>query len=144
MITPYQKPPIPELRTFGFIFAVFFVLVFGAVIPMLRNDLGLLFSNLDLWPRWPWIVGAVVAAWALLHPASLYLLQRPWMIFADVAGWVNTRIILVLLFYGLILPIGFIMRLFGYDPMQRKIDRQCQSYRKLCKPQDREHMRHPY
>jgi hypothetical protein len=85
-----------------------------------------------------------VGAWAALHPVSLHLLQRPWMIFADVAGWVNTRIILILLFYGLILPIGLIMRLFRYDPMQRKIDRQCQSYRKLCKPQEREHMRHPY
>jgi hypothetical protein len=144
MITPYQKPSSAELRSFGFIFAIFFILVFGAVIPMLRNDLAVLFSDFSLWPRWPWMVAAVVAAWAALHPASLHLLQRPWMIFADVAGWVNTRIILILLFYGLILPIGLIMRLFRYDPMQRKIDRQCQSYRKLCKPQEREHMRHPY
>ena len=144
MITLYQKPTDAELRTFGFIFAVFFVLVFGALIPMLHSDWGTLFSDLSLWPRWPWIIAAVVALWAGLHPGSLHLLQRPWMIFADIAGWVNTRIILVLLFYGLILPIGFIMRLFGYDPMQRKIDRQTQSYRKLCKPQGREHMRHPY
>ena len=144
MITPYQKPTSVELRTFGFIFAVFFVIVFGAVIPMLRNDLSLLFTDLGLWPRWPWIVGAVVVAWAAIHPASLHLLQRPWMIFADVAGWVNTRIILILLFYVLILPIGLMMRLFRYDPMQRKIDKQTLSYRKLCKPQDREHMRHPY
>lgn len=144
MISAYQKPGEKELRSFGFLFAAFFVLVAGVVIPMIRQDLGALFSGLDLWPRWPWAVGLVISAWAAVHPASLYLLHRPWMVFADVAGWVNTRIILVLLFYVLILPIGFIMRLFGYDPMQRKIDKDLQSYRKLCKPQDREHMRHPY
>jgi len=132
------------LRTFGFLFAVFFVLVIGIVVPMLREDLGLLFSDPGLWPRWPWATGGVVFAWAVLHPASLHLLHRPWMIFADIAGWVNTRIILILLFYVLILPMGLIMRLFGYDPMRRKIDRELQSYRRVRAPQDREHMRHPY
>ena len=144
MITAYHKPGKNELRSFGFLFAVFFILVIGIVIPMIRYDLAALFSDLTMWPRWPWAVGAVVFTWAAIHPASLYLLHRPWMLFADVAGWVNTRIILVLLFYVLILPIGLIMRLFGYDPMQRKIDKDLQSYRKLCRPQDREHMRHPY
>jgi len=144
MISAYQKPAAGELRTFGFVFAVFFVLVIGVLIPMLRQDLGLLFADLSLWPRWPWVTGGVVFAWAALHPASLHLLHRPWMIFADIAGWVNTRIILILLFYVLILPIGLIMRLFGYDPMQRKIDKELPSYRNICEPQDREHMRHPY
>ena len=144
MISAYHKPGKSELRSFGFLFAVFFILVIGVVIPMIRQDIGVLFTDLSLWPRWPWVVGAFVAAWAALHPSSLHLLHRPWMVFADVAGWVNTRIILVLLFYVLILPIGFIMRLFGYDPMQRKIDKDLQTYRKQCEPQDREHMRHPY
>ncbi len=144
MISVYQKPDAKGLRVFGLLFAAFFILVIGLLIPMLRHDLGLLFTDAGLWPRWPWAVGGVVAAWALLHPASLYLLHRPWMVFADVAGWVNTRIVLILMFYALILPIGLIMRLFGYDPMQRKIDTQLTTYRSQRKPQSREHMRHPY
>lgn len=144
MINAYQKPSVSELRKFGFLFAVFFVLVLGIVVPMIRNDFSGLFSSLDLWPRWPWLVSAVVALWAAVHPASLNLLQRPWMVFADVAGWINTRIIMLLLFYVMILPIGLIMRLVGYDPMQRKIDPDLKTYRKVCKPNDKEHMRHPY
>lgn len=144
MINAYQKPAAKELRKFGFLFAAFFVLVLGMIVPMIRNDFSLLFSSLDLWPRWPWLVAALVALWASLHPASLHLLQRPWMVFADIAGWVNTRIIMLLLFYVMILPIGLIMRLVGYDPMQRKIDPDAKTYRKLCKPYDKEHMRHPY
>jgi len=144
MITKYQKPKVSELRSFGLLFGVFFILVLGIVIPMLRQEFSALFSNLSVWPRWPWAVGGIVMAWAVVHPASLHLLQRPWMVFADVAGWINTRIIMFLLFYFLILPIGFIMRLFGYDPMQRKIDKQLESYRNVRKAQDRDHMRHPY
>jgi len=144
MITKYQKPKVSELRSFGLLFGVFFILVLGIVIPMLRQEFSALFSSLSLWPRWPWAVGGIVMAWAVIHPASLHLLQRPWMVFADVAGWINTRIIMFLLFYFLILPIGFIMRLFGYDPMQRKIDKQLESYRNVRKAQDRDHMRHPY
>ena len=144
MINAYQKPPVNELRKFGFLFAAFFVLVLGIIVPMIRNDFSLLFSSLDLWPRWPWLVAVLVALWASLHPASLHLLQRPWMVFADVAGWVNTRIIMLLLFYVMILPIGLIMRVLGYDPMQRKIDPDAKTYRTLCKPNDKEHMRHPY
>ncbi len=144
MITKYQKPEISELRSFGLLFGVFFILVLGIVVPMLRQEFSALFSGLGLWPRWPWVVGGTVMAWAVIHPASLHLLQRPWMVFADVAGWLNTRIIMFLLFYFLILPIGFIMRLFGYDPMQRKIDKQLESYRNVREAQDRDHMRHPY
>ena len=144
MITKYQKPEISELRSFGLLFGVFFILVLGIVVPMLRQEFSALFSGLGLWPRWPWAAGGTVMAWAVIHPASLHLLQRPWMVFADVAGWLNTRIIMFLLFYFLILPIGFIMRLFGYDPMQRKIDKQLESYRNVREAQDRDHMRHPY
>ncbi len=144
MITKYQKPEVSELRSFGLLFGAFFILVLGIVVPMLRQEFSALFSSLSLWPRWPWVVGGTVMAWAVIHPGSLHLLQRPWMVFADVAGWINTRIIMFLLFYFLILPIGFIMRLFGYDPMQRKIDKQLESYRNVRKAQDRDHMRHPY
>lgn len=140
----YQKPGAGELRKFGLLFGVLFVLVLGIVIPMIGKGFSALFADFGLWPRWPWVTGGGVMVWALIHPASLYLLHRPWMKFAAVAGWVNTRIIMLLLFYLLILPIGFIMRLFGYDPMRRKFDPQAGTYRNERKPQESEHMRHPY
>ena len=144
MTVAYQKPGTGELRKFGLLFGVFFILVIGIIIPIIRNGLDALFSAPGLLPRWPWITGGLVMMWGLVHPASLYLLHRPWMKFADIAGWINTRIIMVVLFYLLILPIGLIMRLFGYDPMRRKIDRQLESYRNVRKSRDRDHMRHPY
>ena len=144
MNNPYQKPGASELRKFGLLFGVFFILVLGIVVPFIAKGFAALFSDMGLWPRWPWVTGGFVIAWALIHPASLYLLHRPWMKFADIAAWVNTRIIMILLFYVVILPTGLIMRLFGYDPMHRKIDKQLKTYRNVRKPQDHDHMRNPY
>ncbi|MBF0479821.1 MAG: sxtJ [Candidatus Omnitrophica bacterium] len=43
-------------------------------------------------------------------------------------GWINTRILLSLVFYLLIMPIGFLMRLFGQDILNRKFEKNLTSY----------------
>ena len=115
MNNAYQRPGAGELRKFGLLFGVFFILVFGIIIPVLGKGFGAMWSDMSLWP---WATGGLVIVWALTHPATLHLVHRPWMKFADVAAWVNTRIIMILLFYLVILPIGFIMRLFIKIPIK--------------------------
>jgi hypothetical protein len=51
------------------------------------------------------------------------------MKFGHVMNWINTRLILGLLFYGLFLPFGLVMRLFGKDSMHRKWDDRVSTYR---------------
>jgi hypothetical protein len=43
-------------------------------------------------------------------------------------GWVLSYVVLAAAFYLVLTPTGWIMRLAGYDPMQRRFDRQAQSY----------------
>jgi hypothetical protein len=43
-------------------------------------------------------------------------------------GWVLSLAILAAAFYLVLTPTGWIMRLVGYDPMQRRFDRQAKSY----------------
>jgi hypothetical protein len=50
------------------------------------------------------------------------------MKFAYVLAWVNTRLLLSFFFYGIITPVGLVMRLLGRDPLTRKIDRSQTSY----------------
>jgi hypothetical protein len=79
---------------------------------------------------WPWffagsglfLLGGLVGR-PLLRP--VYVL---WMKFAFILGWVNTRLILGIFFYGILTPIGLIMRLFGWDPLARKINRDAPTY----------------
>lgn len=146
MKADFKKTTRNDLRKFGLTFSGILVLLFGIVIPLIKNWHGWLnlFSNLEYWPIWPWVLAITITCWAFIHPKSLSLFYQAWMKFADIAAWINTRIILLIMFYFLIMPTGFLLRLFGYDPMCRKFDKSLESYRVISKPQDRNHMKAPY
>ena len=46
-------------------------------------------------------------------------------------GWINTRIILSLIFYGVFTPAAVVMRLRGKDPMRRGWEPNRESYREV-------------
>jgi len=51
-----------------------------------------------------------------------------WMKFAAVLAWINTRLILILMFYLVFTPIGLIMRLFGSAQLGLRIEKDKRSY----------------
>ncbi|MEA2062968.1 MAG: SxtJ family membrane protein [Gemmatimonadota bacterium] len=53
----------------------------------------------------------------LVWPSLLSLPYRGWMGFAHGLGWFNTRLLLVLVFYLIISPLGLVMRLIGKRPL---------------------------
>ncbi|MBU1726792.1 MAG: sxtJ [Candidatus Omnitrophica bacterium] len=61
-------------------------------------------------------------------PGSLKLIYIPWMRLAHILGWLNTKLILIILFYLVFTPIGLIIRLFRNDLLDRKINRHKKSY----------------
>lgn len=73
---------------------------------------------------------------ALLIPGYLKFPYSLWMKFAFVMGWVNTRLILFILFYLVFTPIGLVMRIFGVDALDRKIDKSRNSYWKKKEKKD--------
>ena len=109
-----------EVRKFGIMFAVICLGV-AAVSFYLQGRV------------WPWFLGGsgLFAIGGLLARSVLRPVYIGWMKFAFVLGWINTRIILGLFFYGILTPIGLGMRLFGWDPLTRKIDRNAPSYWKV-------------
>jgi hypothetical protein len=131
MTTPDKR----ELRQFGFTIGVIVAVLFGGVLPWLFDR---------AFPLWPWIVAGVFLGWALILPKTLYPLYRAWMAIGHVLGWINTRIILGLIFYAMILPIGLIMRVFGRDPMRRRFDKRASSYRIQSINQPKEHLERPF
>lgn len=130
-----QQPGNKELREFGLVTGAIAALLFGLLLPWLLNH-GL--------PLWPWIVAGVLWAWALLLPASLLPVYRGWMAIGHVLGWINTRIILGIMFYILFLPAGLVMRLLGNDPMARKIDKSQKTYRVTHAHPKKNHVERPY
>jgi hypothetical protein len=82
---------------------------------------------------WPYLLvpGAALVILGLTVPAALLPFQKAWMAFAVVIGYFMSRVILVLLFYAVITPIGVIARLFGKDMLDERIDKSRPSYWKV-------------
>ena len=130
-----KQPDKKELRNFGFITGGLTPAFFGLLRPWLFGH---------NFPRWPWIVAVVLVAWALVLPMSLKPVYRVWMTIGLCLGWINTRIILSIMFYLIILPVGAVMRLAGKDPMARSINREQKSYRVKSIVPDKKHVEKPY
>ena len=122
-------------RKFGLITSAIVVVLFGLCIPYI--------FSLNF-PWWPWIGAAILSTWALLLPATLKPVYIGWMKFGNMMNWINTRLILGILFYGMFMPFGIVMRLFGKDPMHRKLDVGTATYRIKCEPDTRKNVEHPY
>lgn len=130
-----NQPDKKELRNFGFITGGLTPVFFGLLLPWLfERD----------FPKWPWIVAAVLIVLALALPMTLKPVYRIWMTIGKCLGWVNTRIILSIMFYLIILPTGVVLRLFGKDPMARSINREQKSYRVTSVVPDKKHVERPY
>ena len=63
------------------------------------------------------IVGGLLVVPGLLAPATLRLPNRIWWRFAQVLGWVNSRILLTVFFAVVLTPVGVVMRLAGRNPL---------------------------
>jgi cytochrome b subunit of formate dehydrogenase len=73
-------------------------------------------------------VGGILILLGLIIPKILLPFQKIWMAFAIVLGFIMTRIILSILFYLIITPIGLIAKLFKKDFLDRKIQKDKASY----------------
>lgn len=115
-----KKSTRKELRKFGLVTGIGIAGLFGLLFP-------LLFSRTI--PLWPWVTGSILVVAGLLVSELLRPFELVWMAIGGVLGWINTRIILGIIFLLVIAPIGLILRLAGKDPMKRKADPLAESYR---------------
>ena len=89
------------------------------------------------------IVGGFLVIVGLLFPIILRPLNKTWMTLAILMGWVMTRVILTVLFFAVLTPLGFIAKLFGKNFLDLKLDKEQNSYweireKKEIKPIDYE------
>ena len=135
MIDEHKPATDSDLRSFGLLTGALFVAIFGLVFPFLRHR---------AYPLWPWIVAIALAIPALVYPRSLRYVHWIWIRIGFVLGWINSRIVLTILFFVVILPMGLLMRAFGRDPVSRKLDPDATTYRIRSRERTRENMEMPF
>jgi hypothetical protein len=106
-----RRPSSRELRSFGLtVGGVFLALSlwwiyrrkFGAVAPIFAA------------------LGGVLVLLGTLAPRSLAVPHRGWMALAEGLSFVMTRVILFIVFFLVVTPIGWIRRALGGDPLRRR------------------------
>ena len=131
-----EKATSTELRHFGLLFSLILVALFGVTLPWLFDT---------RWPAWPWSVGGVMTTLSIVWPQGLAPVYRIWMRFGLIAGFVNTRIIMFLLYYGVFAPVALLMRIAGRDALARRTyNEEMSSYRVNSTRRPKDHFERPY
>ena len=100
-----------QLREFGLLIGFGFPILIGWLLPSLFGH------QFRIWTLWIGVPGLLIGITA---PRLLHYPYKGWMGLGNVLGWINSRIILGLVFVLVLQPIAYIMRLTGYDPLRKK------------------------
>ena len=100
-----------KLREFGLLIGFGFPLIIGWLLPVISGH-GFRF--------WTLFIGLPAFIMGLTTPFLLHYPYKIWIALGHVLGFINSNIILGLIFIGVLLPIAFVMRLTNYDPLKIK------------------------
>jgi len=114
-----QDPTRRELNQFGFIWLGFLAL-FGVIAYFKFGSL--------LAARWLWVAAVVVPIAGWLVPAFMRLVFLGMSYLAWPIGFVVSHVVLAVVYYFVLTPIGLLTRLFGYDSMEKDFDPDVETY----------------
>jgi len=106
-------------RSFGLVMAAFFAIV--ALWPLLQGPLSAI-----RW--WALAIAAAFLALALLWTAPLRPLNQLWLKLGLLLSKVVSPVVLMVLFYATVTPIGVLMRWTGKDPLRLRRNSAAASY----------------
>ena len=106
-----------DLRKFGLTVGIVLVLI-AAVLFYFEKSSSVYFA----------VIGAVLILTAVIYPKILKLLNKIWMGLAIILGFVMSRVIIAILFYLVLTPIGLLAKLFGKKFMDLIYNKSAESY----------------
>ena len=110
-----------KLRDFGFFVGLGFPLIIGFLIPLLFRH------NFRIWTLW---LACPILFFTIFNPTILFYPYKAWMKIGNILGWLNSHLILGLVFISVLIPISLVMKIIGYDPLRIK-KRNKKSYREI-------------
>ena len=124
-----------ELRQFGLGLAVLVPLFFYVLLPWWFT-----------YPRhpWPWLLALPLALMALGWPPAILPLYRGWCFLARPLAWFNTRLLLGLVFFVMLLPLGLWLYWRGKLHFQTGFERNASTYLVMRDGFDPKSMEYPF
>ena len=122
-----------DLRTFAYIWTLIFFVI--GIYPVYKSGLSVLLTidslealkslNVRGWSLYISLAFFIVGT---LIPGVLSGFYKVWVKFGELIGGVISKIILLILFYGLFTPISIVLKILRKDLLHKKMDKKCQSY----------------
>jgi hypothetical protein len=132
ILTPDDRS---DLRQFGLGLALLLILVFWGLLPWLGERPR---------PVWPLVAGGVLAALALAWPRGVYPVYRALLPLARLLGLINTWLLLGAVFFGILLPVGWVLRRMGRLQYRTGFDPDAASYRVGAEPERPVRLEEPF
>jgi hypothetical protein len=104
-------------KSFGIVFSIVFLIV--ALYPLI---------NSNEFHTWALVVSVVFLLLTFTVPQVLSLPNKLWFMFGTLLGSIVAPIVMALVYFITVLPIGLIMRLLGKDLLKQKLDKNAKSY----------------
>jgi len=104
-------------KSFGIVFSIVFLII--SLYPILEN------KPLQIWAL---VISVVFFIASFLAPQILKPMNKIWFRVGIMMGSVVSPIIMAVVFFIVILPIGLLMRILQKDFLNRKIDKKANSY----------------
>ena len=116
-ITSHSATEKSSEKSFGVVFSIAFLII--ALYPLTSS------ASIHIWPL---VISALFLLLAFLAPAILILPNKLWFKFGMLLGSIVAPIVMALVYFITVLPIGLIMRLLGKDLLKLKLDKSAKSY----------------
>jgi hypothetical protein len=104
-------------KSFGIVFSIVFLMV--ALYSLINSE------EVYIWALF---VSAIFLLLAFIAPNTLSLPNKLWFKFGILLGSMVAPIVMTLVYFITVLPIGLIMRLLGKDLLKKKLDKNTKSY----------------
>ena len=114
-----RNPSRRDLLWFGLLLPVFFAFV-GVLV---WRRAGSLVPAAAVWG-----IGGMVSGLFALWPASRKRIYVGWMFAVFPIGWVVSHLLLGVVYFLVLTPIGLTLRALGRDPLERRFDQSASSY----------------
>ena len=104
---------ISSNKSFGIVFFIFFLLV--SLYPLLKNE------NIRIWSL---IIALIFLVLGLFNSKILSPLNQLWFKFGLILGKIISPVIMGIIFFGVVTPIGFLMKILNKDLLSLKFNKE--------------------
>ena len=109
-----EKISKKQLRKFSLVVGIGFPLIIGLIIPVMTNHV------IRIWTIY---IGLPILILGIINPHLLHYPYLFWMKMGYILGYINSRLILGIVFLFVLQPISLLMKIFGYDPLNKKFNK---------------------